>query len=93
METIGTEFSVSLPEFRVSHIQGDVQYTSDCTHASFPILFKYVSIKFVRGRVLVGKPEGRRQMERPRRRWEDNFKVGLLDVGGGGGGLDGVGSG
>jgi hypothetical protein len=39
METKGTEFSVSLPELRVPHIQGDVQYTSDRTHASFPILF------------------------------------------------------
>jgi hypothetical protein len=25
-------------------------------------------------RVLVGKPEGKRQPERPRRRWEDNMK-------------------
>jgi hypothetical protein len=23
-------------------------------------------------RILVGKPEGKRQLERPRRRWEDN---------------------
>ena len=28
-------------------------------------------------RVLVGKPEGRRQLERPRRRWEDNIKMDL----------------
>ena len=30
----------------------------------------------VRGvhRVLVGKPEGKRPVERPRRRWEDNIK-------------------
>jgi hypothetical protein len=26
-------------------------------------------------RVLVGKPEGRRPLERPRRRWEDNIKM------------------
>jgi hypothetical protein len=25
-------------------------------------------------RVLVGKPEGKRQLGRPRRRWEDNIK-------------------
>jgi hypothetical protein len=25
--------------------------------------------------VLVGKPEGRRLLERPRRRWEDNIKM------------------
>ena len=28
-------------------------------------------------RALVGKPEGRRPPERPRRRWEDNIKMGL----------------
>jgi len=31
-------------------------------------------------RVLVGKPEGNRQLRRPRRRWEDNIKIGLQDV-------------
>jgi hypothetical protein len=35
--------------------------------------------------VLVGKPEGKRPLGRPRRRWEDNFKMDLQDVGGGGG--------
>jgi hypothetical protein len=28
-------------------------------------------------RVLVGKPEGRRSLERPRRRWENNIKMDL----------------
>jgi hypothetical protein len=32
----------------------------------------------------VGKPEGRRQLGRPRRRWEDNFKMDLQEVEGGG---------
>jgi hypothetical protein len=32
-------------------------------------------------RVLVGKPEGRRPLGRPRRRWEDNIKVGFREVG------------
>ena len=32
-------------------------------------------------RVLVGKPEGKRTMERPRRRWENNIKMDLQDVG------------
>ena len=36
-------------------------------------------------RVLVGKPEGKRPLGRPRRRWEDNIKMDLQDVGGGGG--------
>jgi hypothetical protein len=26
-------------------------------------------------RVLVGKPEGKRPLGRPRRRWEDNIKI------------------
>jgi len=34
-------------------------------------------------RVLVGKPEGKRPLGRPRRRWEDNIKMDLQDVGGG----------
>jgi len=34
-------------------------------------------------RVLVGKPEGKRPLGRPRRRWEDNIKMGC-----GGYGLD-----
>ena len=33
--------------------------------------------------VLVGKPEGKRPMGRPRRRWEDNIKMDLQEVGGG----------
>ena len=34
-------------------------------------------------RVLVGKPEGKRPLGRPRRRWEDNIKLDLQEVGGG----------
>jgi hypothetical protein len=32
-------------------------------------------------RILVGKPEGKRPMGRPRRIWKDNIKMGLLEVG------------
>jgi hypothetical protein len=32
-------------------------------------------------RILVGRPEGRRPLGRPRRRWEDNIKMDLQDVG------------
>ena len=35
-------------------------------------------------RVLVGKPEGKRPLGRPRRRWEDNVKMDLQEVGCGG---------
>ena len=40
-------------------------------------------------RVLVGKPERKRPLGRPRRRWEDNIKMDLQEVGRG----RGVGSG
>jgi hypothetical protein len=36
-------------------------------------------------RALVGKPEGRRLLERPRRRWEGNIKIDLREVEWGGG--------
>ena len=34
--------------------------------------------------LLVGKPEGKRPLGRPRRRWEDKVKMDLQEVGGGG---------
>ena len=33
-------------------------------------------------RVLVGKPENKRPLGRPRHRWEDNIKMDLQEVGG-----------
>jgi hypothetical protein len=35
-------------------------------------------------RVLAGKPEGKRPLGKPRRRWETNIKVDLQEVGYGG---------
>jgi hypothetical protein len=32
-------------------------------------------------RVLVGMPEGKRPLGRPRRRWEDNIKMNLREIG------------
>jgi hypothetical protein len=32
-------------------------------------------------RVLVGRPEGKRPLERHRRRWEDNIKMDLREIG------------
>jgi hypothetical protein len=32
-------------------------------------------------RVLVGRPEGKRQLVRPKRRWEDNIKMNLREIG------------
>jgi hypothetical protein len=34
---------------------------------------------------MAGKLEGKRSLGRPRRRWEDNIKMTLQEVGGGGG--------
>jgi hypothetical protein len=31
--------------------------------------------------ILVGRPEGRRQLGRPRRRWEDNIRMYLREIG------------
>jgi hypothetical protein len=36
-------------------------------------------------RVLVGRPEGKRPLGRPRHRWEDNIKMDLRETG-----IDGV---
>jgi hypothetical protein len=36
-------------------------------------------------RVLVDKPEGKRDLRRPRHRWENNIKMGIPEVGLGGG--------
>jgi hypothetical protein len=36
-------------------------------------------------RVLVGKPGGKRQLERPRRRWEDGIRTDLREIDWGGG--------
>jgi hypothetical protein len=35
-------------------------------------------------RILVGKPEERRSLGRPRRRWEDNIRMDLREIGWGG---------
>jgi hypothetical protein len=32
-------------------------------------------------RILVGKPEGKRPLGRPRRRWIDNIKIHLREIG------------
>jgi hypothetical protein len=32
-------------------------------------------------RILLGKPEGKRQLGRPRRRWVDNIKIDLREIG------------
>ena len=57
------------------------------TELNNPIINKHV-ITYIKARVyrvLVRKPEGKRPLGRPRRRWEDNIKMDLQEVGCGGG--------
>jgi hypothetical protein len=35
-------------------------------------------------RILVAKPEGKQPLERPKRRWADNIKIDLAEIGWGG---------
>jgi hypothetical protein len=44
-------------------------------------------------KVLVGKPEGKRPLGRPRHRWEDGIIMDLGEIGWEGGELDSTGSG
>jgi hypothetical protein len=44
-------------------------------------------------KVLVGKPEGKRPLRRPRHRWEDGIRIHLSEIGLGVCGLDSTGSG
>jgi hypothetical protein len=44
-------------------------------------------------KVLVGKPERKRPLERPRHRWEDGIRMDLRETGWGRCGLDSTGSG
>ena len=39
-------------------------------------------------RVLMGNPEGKRPLGRPRRRWEDNIKMDLQEMAKGGGWME-----
>jgi hypothetical protein len=60
------------------------QYTHFIFNNVFPeTLAVYETITEIYGRV-VGKPEGRRPLGRPRRRWEDNIKMDLRGIGWGG---------
>jgi hypothetical protein len=40
-----------------------------------------MGIKWNEYRILVGKPEGKRTLSRPRSRWVDNIKMDLSDIG------------
>ena len=59
--------------FPLSHIR-TVQFPP-------PLVFPFPSAVPCLFRVLVGKPEGKRPLGKPRRRWEDNIKMDLQEVG------------
>jgi len=70
-------------------------HTADCNLYSRPNVIRVIKCRRMtlaehvarmskkRGvyRVLVGKSEGKRQLGRPRRRWEDNIEMDLQEVG------------
>jgi hypothetical protein len=49
---------------------------TDVLCSSEHLIFPFIEDRFVY-MVLVGKPEGKRPLGRPRRRWEDNIKMDL----------------
>jgi hypothetical protein len=52
---------------------------SACTAQN--VSFNFPDRSLMIHRLLVGKPEGRRPLGRPRRRWIDNNKTDLLEIG------------
>ena len=48
---------------------------------NFPNIFDLMGEEKGVYRVLVGKPEGKRPLGRPRRRWVDNIRMDLQEVG------------
>ena len=50
---------------------------------SLPNIVRVVKSRRMRWAGHVGKPEGKRPLERPRCRWEDNIKMDVQEVGGG----------
>jgi hypothetical protein len=66
-------------------------YVYKTKQVGIPFMYIYIYIYRERERererdaqkVLVGKPEVTRQLGRPRRRWVDNIKMNLQEVGGG----------
>ena len=58
----------------IPHVTHTMLWIPHVTHTMFWILVH---------RVLVGKPEEKRPMGSPRRRWENNIKMDLQEVGGG----------
>jgi hypothetical protein len=91
----GDVFAQLQEHLTVFTVSGGVQYNNKFVITSIVFLGHVARMGEDRGvhRVFVGKPEGRRPLGRPRRRWEDNIKMDLQEVEGGSWGLEGVCSG
>jgi hypothetical protein len=63
--------------FYLSISHSDYTHTHTHTHI-------YIYIYIYAYRLLVGKPEGKRPLGIPRRRWVDNIKMDFLEIGSGG---------
>jgi len=63
-------------------MRGSYKFKVCCLSARCTYAFCVVSSGLYK--VLVGRPEKERQLERPRRRWKDNIKMDLQEVGCGG---------
>jgi hypothetical protein len=48
---------------------------------SSPNIIRHIKSRTVRWAVLMGKPKGKRPLERPRRRWEDGIGMDLREIG------------
>jgi hypothetical protein len=55
-------------------------YVGEALLVSFTFVFLIIII-IIYLTALVGKPEGKRPLGRPRRRWEDNIRMNLQEVG------------
>jgi hypothetical protein len=63
------------------------RYPTSICYINFKYCYRFCEIRWPKGkatknayRILVGKPEGKRPLRRPRRRWVDNVKMDLGEI-------------
>ena len=78
----GLDFVVQFTVNFGTNTGGSVNYSKLRSVKTHQINCQYVSWQ-LGAQGSVGKPEGKRPLGRPRRRWEDNIKLDLHEVGGG----------
>jgi hypothetical protein len=77
---LSTRTALSLPFTSVYNLFPYPGFILFLLHSFLPVFLSIVLFLNVY-RLLVGKPEGKRPPGRPRRRWLDNIKMDLLDIG------------